>query len=140
MSWRFAFHPTPNRSTTAKAGGDERMAKGNPNPSPGTRFQVGNKANPGGKTPELKKIEAEAGLMAAKIRLLALSAMTEKLAKIKDNPDAKPEDVLAIVTGDNLRLFKDSEDRAHGTPKQSVEHGGTGENGEIVFRTVYEGK
>ena len=26
MSGRFAFHPTPNRSTTATAGGDERMA------------------------------------------------------------------------------------------------------------------
>ena len=115
------------------------MAKGNPNPSPETRFQVGNKANPGGKTPELKKIEAEAGLMAAKIRLLALSAMTEKLAKIKDNPDAKPEDVLAIVTGDNLRLFKDSEDRAHGTPKQSVEHAGEG-GGPLVVRWLRDGE
>ena len=26
----------------------------------------------------------------------------------------------------SVRLFKDSEDRAHGTPKQSVEHGGEG--------------
>jgi len=31
-----------------------------------------------------------------------------------------------IVNSDALRLFKDSEDRAHGTPRQSVEHTGEG--------------
>lgn len=98
----------------------------NPNPSPETRFQPGNNANPGGKTPELKALEAEAGLMAAKIRHAALSAMTEKLAKMAEAEDASADDVLKLITSDNLRLFKDSEDRAHGTPKQSVEHGGEG--------------
>jgi hypothetical protein len=39
-----------------------------------------------------------------------------------------------------MRLFKDSEDRAHGTPRQSVEHSGQGENGEIIFKTVYHTK
>jgi hypothetical protein len=97
---------------------------GNPNPSPETRFKPGNNANPGGKSKELKALEVEAATMAAKIRHAALSAMTEKLAKMAEAPDATPDEVLKLITADNLRLFKDSEDRAHGTPKQSVEQSG----------------
>ena len=36
------------------------------------------------------------------------------------------EDALELLTPDVIRVLKDSEDRAHGTPKQSVEHGGEG--------------
>ena len=81
----------------------------NPNPSPETRFQAGNNANPGGKTKEHKRMEIEAAEMAAKIRHAMLSAITEKLTN-----DTKADELL---TGDVLRLMKDSEDRAHGTPK-----------------------
>ena len=88
----------------------------NPNPSPETRFQPGNNANPGGKSKELKRLEAEAAEMAAKLRHAMLSAMTEKLS------EGVPADEL--LTSDALRLFKDSEDRAHGTPKASVEQSG----------------
>lgn len=118
------------------------MAKGNPNPSPETRFKPGNNANPGGKSAELRRIEDEAALMAARIRHAALSAMTEKLAKIAELPDADPDEVLKLVSGDNLRLFKDSEDRAHGTPKAAVEH--TGEGGGpvklAIHRTIVDPK
>ncbi len=91
---------------------------GNPNPSPETRFKPGNNANPGGKTSEQRRLEIEAAEMAARIRHAQLSAMTEIL-KAGGN-------ALELLNGDALRLFKDSEDRAHGTPKQSVEHGGEG--------------
>lgn len=56
---------------------------------------------------------------------------------VTEAPDASLDDVLKLLDGDVLRLFKDSEDRAHGTPKQSVEHGGEG-GGPIMFKTVYE--
>lgn len=88
----------------------------NPNPSPETRFQPGNNANPGGKTSEHRRLEIEAAEMAARLRHAMLSAMTEKLAS--------GDDVEALLTSDALRLFKDSEDRAHGTPKASAEVSG----------------
>ena len=88
----------------------------NPNPSPDTRFQPGNNANPGGKTTEQRRLEIEAAEMAARLRHSILSAMTEKLAA-GDAADS-------LLTGDALRLFKDSEDRAHGTPKASAELSG----------------
>jgi hypothetical protein len=92
----------------------------NPNPSPATRFKPGNNANPGGKTPELKALEMEAALMAAKLRHAQLSAMSERLESGLDP--------LELLTGDALRLFKDSEDRAHGTPKQAISHGNDPDN------------
>lgn len=63
------------------------------------------------------------------MRLQVLSSMQEKI-----NLGADP---MELLSGDAIRLFKDSEDRAHGTPKQSVEHGGEG-GGPIVFKTIYE--
>jgi hypothetical protein len=98
---------------------------GNPNPSPETRFQPGSTPNPGGKTKEMKRLEMEAAEMAAKLRHAQLSSMMEKLQA--------GTDALELLNGDALRLFKDSEDRAHGTPKQSVEHGGT-DGGPMIFQ------
>ena len=105
---------------------------GNPNPSPETRFKPGSTPNPGGKTKEHKRLEMEAAEMAARLRHAALSSMMEKL-------EGNLLDVDDIVKADVLRLFKDSEDRAHGTPKATV--AGPGENGEhtVTFKTVYEG-
>jgi hypothetical protein len=88
----------------------------NPNPSPETRFQPGNNANPGGKTSEHRRLEIEAAEMAARLRHAMLSAITEKMASGGSVDD--------LLTSDALRLFKDSEDRAHGTPKQAVVHEG----------------
>jgi hypothetical protein len=94
----------------------------NPNPSPETRFQAGSTPNPGGKTKEHKRMEMEAAEMAAKIRHAMLSSMMEKL-----DDGAKADELL---TSDALRLMKDSEDRAHGTPKATSEISGP-DGGEI---------
>ena len=93
----------------------------NPNPSPSTRFGAEN-GNPiaGGKTSEQKKAEYEAAEKAAKLRLRLLSIIEETTA---DDDNA----LLAMLDANTLKLFKDSEDRAHGTPKQQAEI--TGENG-----------
>lgn len=93
------------------------MAKGNPNPSPSTRFGAvdGNPTNLGGKTSEQRKAEHEAATMAALLRAEALSVMLERVKSGEMDP-------LDVVEANALRLFKDSEDRAHGTPKQAVDH------------------
>lgn len=67
-----------------------------------------------GKTSAQRKFEVEAAEMAARLRHAALSRMMEKL----DNG----EDASDMINSDTLKLFKDSEDRAHGTPKQAVDH------------------
>lgn len=92
----------------------------NPNPSPETRFQPGNAG--GGKTAEQKKLEYEAAEMAARIRHKLLSVITEKISNGGDATD--------MLNGDLLRLMKDSEDRAHGTPKATTELSGP-DGGEI---------
>ena len=84
----------------------------NPNPSPATRFGPGNKANPSGKSSELQRLEREAAEMAARLRHKMLSGLTEKAEWGENAAD--------LLTSDVLRLLKDSEDRAHGTPRQSV--------------------
>jgi len=97
----------------------------NLNPSPETRFQPGSTPNPGGKSKELKRLEMEAAEMAAKLRHAALSSMMEKLAKASEAPEPDPDMAMKLINADTLRLFKDSEDRAHGTPKAVTEIGGT---------------
>lgn len=98
------------------------MPKGNPNPSPETRFgaENGNPINLGGKTAEQKEAEYKAAEIAAILRAEALTVMQEKV-------ESGEIDILDLIDGNNLKLFKDSEDRAHGTPKQTNEV--TGENG-----------
>lgn len=98
----------------------------NPNPSPETRFQPGNPG--GGKTAEQKRMEYEAAEMAAKARHKLLSVITEKLAALPEGAEADLKDLL---NSDTLRLFKDSEDRAHGTPKATTEV--TSEGGPVVL-------
>ena len=94
----------------------------NPNPSPETRFKPGDTPNPGGKSKEQKRLEIEAAEMAVKLRHAMLSSMMEKLG------DGSAADNL--ITSDLLRLMKDSEDRAHGTPKATSEISGP-DGGEI---------
>ena len=88
----------------------------NPNPSPATRFKEGSCPNPGGKTKEQKAKEVEAAQMASDLRHAMLSSMMEKLSD--------GSDILDYVDANTLKLFKDSEDRAHGTPKATTELGG----------------
>ncbi len=97
----------------------------NPNPSPETRFEPGKSGNPGGKTAEHVAAERKAAEMAAIMRLKMLSSMQEKI-----DAGADPMD---LMSGEAIRLFKDSEDRAHGTPKQSVEATGA-EGGPLIIQ------
>jgi hypothetical protein len=87
----------------------------NKDPSPETRFgaENGNKPN-GGKTSEQRLLEYESALMSAEIRHAMLSSIKESMNG--------GSDILEYLRGDTLKLFKDSEDRAHGTPKQSVDN------------------
>ena len=110
---------------------DKTGTMANPNPSPATRFQPGSTPNPGGKTKEQKRLEIEAAEMAVKLRHSMLSSIMEKVSAITDASE--------FLTSDVLRLLKDSEDRAHGTPKQSVDVD-QNINGDVVFKTVYEAK
>lgn len=98
--------------------------KGNPNPSPATRFKKGQSANPGGKSSKMIKCEKKAAQIAATIRLKILSSMMEKL---EDSESAEKTDAIELLSSDALRLFKDSEDRAYGTPKATQEI--TGQDG-----------
>lgn len=101
------------------------------NPSPNLEglkpFQPGQSGNPGGKTAEQRKAEVEAAEIAAGLRLAALRKLAERVA-------AGEVDADELVTSDNLRLFKDSEDRAHGTPKAVTEVGGIGGGPVAVVR------
>lgn len=94
------------------------MANPNPNTEGLKPFAKGQSGNPGGKTSEQRRLEVEAAEMAAKLRHKMLTALT--------NATADEEAALEAIKGDVLRLLKDSEDRAHGTPKASVEVGGIG--------------
>lgn len=84
----------------------------NPNPSPDTRFQPGQSGNPGGKTKEHIENERRAAQIAAELRAQALSSMQERIEQ--------GADVLDFVDANTLKLFKDSEDRAHGTPTATI--------------------
>lgn len=88
----------------------------NPNPSPETRFKPGDEwaGNGKGKSKQQRQAEVAAAEKAALIRERALSEMLEKI-------ESGEMTALEAITSDNLRLFKDSEDRAHGTPKATTE-------------------
>ena len=90
----------------------------NPNPSPSTRFGAPN-GNPsgGGKTKGQRAAEIKAARISALLRAKALSELMEKYQS--------GEITLGdLISSENLKLFKDSEDRAHGTPKTTNEHSG----------------
>jgi hypothetical protein len=90
------------------------MAKGNPDPSHETRFKPGVSGNPSGRSTEELIAMNEAAKISANLRLAALSCLQGKV----DNG----EDLLEYLDANILNLFKQSEDRAHGTPQQSVNH------------------
>ena len=90
----------------------------NNNPSPATRFKKGQSGNPGGKSEGQRAAEIEAARISAELRLQALSSLQETVGEGKISA-AKLEMILNPAT---LKLFKDSEDRAHGTPSQDINH------------------
>ena len=105
----------------------------NPNPSPETRFKPGQVANPTGKSAEQAARDVKTADLASQFRHKLLSSVMEKLESGIDPAE--------LATPDVIRVLKDSEDRAHGTPKQSVQHGGpddeSGNPTEIVMRVVH---
>jgi hypothetical protein len=90
----------------------------NPNPSPRTRFKPGQVANPSGKSAEQAARDVKTADLASQFRNKLLSSVMERLEA--------GADVLELATPDVIRVLKDSEDRAHGTPKATTEIGGTG--------------
>lgn len=88
------------------------MPRGNPNPSPATRFKPGQTANPGGKTKEQKRIEIENAERAMRIRDRFLRSLEAKLN------DSDMDAVLEMMDAQALKLLKDSEDRGLGQPVQ----------------------
>lgn len=99
------------------------MPKGNPNPSPETRFggERGNKPN-GGKTSAQKLAEYAAAEKAALVSDAMLSSIMDKLNG--------GQDAFEFVDPAVLKLLKDVQDRAHGTPKSTNEH--SGPNGSAI--------
>lgn len=91
----------------------------NKNPSPETRFKPGQSGNPGGKTEGQRTAEIEAARISAELRLKALSSLQERM---KDSEFITDDDMEMLLNPSTLKLFKDSEDRAHGTPKQAHDH------------------
>ena len=93
------------------------MPKGNPNPSPKTRFKPGVGPNPGGKTSEQKRIEMRNAEMAMAIRERVLHAALAKLNELSTD-----EVLESYVDAAMLKLLKDSEDRGLGQPVQPTDH------------------
>lgn len=91
------------------------MPRGNPNPSPSTRFGTGNGPSPG-KTSEQRKAEIRNAEIATKIRTRLLEAVN---AALQD--DTSTDNALARIEANILKLIKDSEDRGLGQPKASVD-------------------
>lgn len=92
----------------------------NPNPSPDTRFKKGQSGNPGGKSEGQRAAEIEAARISAELRLKALSSLQELMGE----GELSADQLEMILNPATLKLFKDSEDRAHGTPKATTEHSG----------------
>ena len=89
----------------------------NKDPSPNTRFKAGQSGNPGGKAKGQREAEIKAAEISALMRLKILSSLQAKF-KAEDLTD---DDYALLLSAGTLNLFKQSEDRAHGTPKQYVD-------------------
>jgi hypothetical protein len=83
-----------------------------------TQFRKGMSGNPGGKSKAQRANELKASEISAKMRLKTLASMQA----IFLDKELGPEDLELLLSTGALKLFKDSEDRAHGTPQQSVNH------------------
>lgn len=86
------------------------MANPNPDTSGLTPFAKGQSGNPGGKSAEQRQNEIKAAEIAARLRLQMLQEMEEDGGKMIDRLDPQ-----------TLKLFKDSEDRGYGAPKQTID-------------------
>lgn len=111
---------------------------GNPNPSPATRFKKGQSGNPSGRSSAELKAHVKAAKIAAKLKLTALSSLQDKI----ESGEMTADDVIeALFNTDVQRMFKEVEDRAHGTPKATSElsgpNGGAIPVSEVKY-TIYD--
>ena len=83
-----------------------------------TQFRKGVSGNPGGKSKAQRANELKAAEISAKMRLKALASMQAMFL----DKELGPEDLDLLLSTGALNLFKQSEDRAHGTAKQSVDN------------------
>ncbi len=103
--------------------------KGNPNPSPETRFKPGDSGNPVGKTSAQRQAELANAERATRIRGRMLEALENELDKLDREADGEVKTAaIAAIKADILKLLKDTEDRGLGTPKQSIQHGSDPDN------------
>lgn len=93
------------------------MAKGNPNPSPATRFGAGNNANPQGRTSAQRKAE----IANAELATIIQARMLEALHGVMLEDPTKETIVGEYIKTEILKLLKDAQDRGLGTPKQSID-------------------
>lgn len=109
----------------------------NPNPSPETRFKPGQSGNPSGRSTEEQLAHKEAARIAAELKLKALSCLQESIEP-EEGEEIDLNQVLAkLMNADALRMFKEVEDRAYGTPKQTSEVSGP-EGGAIPHKLTVE--
>jgi len=115
---------------------NSKKPKGNPNPSPATRFGAGNNANPNGKTSEQKRLELQNAETAMRIRERILRAAEARLV------ECSTDEVLdQFVDAAMLKLLKDSEDRGLGAPVQAVDHTTNGKDmPTTITRTIVDPK
>ena len=93
------------------------MANPSPDTSGLTPFPRGTSPNPGGKTSKQRQAEVQAAENAAILRAKMTSKLLERVEA--------GEDVTQFIDTATLKLFKDSEDRAHGMPKQTIDNSST---------------
>lgn len=97
--------------------------RGNPNPSPATRFGAGQRGNPRGKTSEQRQQEIKNAEIATRLRGKFLEAVEGAIVEIETaglDDFAAAKQTLAKMSNEVLRLMKDSEDRGFGAPKQDM--------------------
>ena len=91
----------------------------NPNPSPATRFKPGQSGNPSGRS----KVELENMNKAAKIAsALTLRALSSLQERVKGNRRLTDDELALLLSPEARNMIKEAQDRAHGTPKQSLDH------------------
>jgi hypothetical protein len=95
----------------------EIFLMGNPNPDmSGLKpFEKGCSGNPAGKTSAHRKAEIAAAEKAALVSEILVTAVYDAVK------DADTDTAREQIKGDVLTLLRNVQDRAHGTPKQTVE-------------------
>ena len=85
-------------------------------PNRATQFKVGNSGNPAGKTKAQRQAEVDAAEIASFVSLELVKAVQDTLL------GADTETKREQIKGDVLTLLRNVQDRAYGSPKQSVDN------------------